>query len=156
MQKGHCINDTSKRLMDHISWWNLFFQMPCQSGFVGFLIVPLQSAREHDSILIDVWAVHCMHKKHLVCFYKNLLLVFVLFFPNDLQTSSSFLLACMRSSQTSLNAADAVNRQTSSKGFMQDNGLNQLFSYRFLSIMGGLTSTWTMPDVWTWNICLRF
>ena len=46
--------------------------MPCQSRFVGFLIVPLQLAREHDSILIDVLALHCMHKKHLICFYKNL------------------------------------------------------------------------------------
>ena len=70
--KGHCSNDTSRRLRDHISWWNLFFQMPCQSRFVGFLIVPLQSAREHDSILIDVLAVYCMNKKHLICFYKNL------------------------------------------------------------------------------------
>ena len=46
--------------------------MPCQSRVVGFLIVPLQLAREHDSILIDVLALHCMHKKHLICFYKNL------------------------------------------------------------------------------------
>ena len=28
VQKGHCINDTSRRLRDHISWWNLFFHMP--------------------------------------------------------------------------------------------------------------------------------
>ena len=74
VQKGHCIYDTSRRLMDHITWWNLFFHMPCQSRFVGFLIVPLQLAREHDSMLIDVLAVHCMHKKHLICFYKTLCL----------------------------------------------------------------------------------
>ena len=75
MQKGHCINDTSWRLRDHISWWNLFSQMPCQGRFVGFLLVPLQSARKHDSILTDVFVVHCMHKKHLICFYKNSLWV---------------------------------------------------------------------------------
>ena len=72
VQKGHCINDTSRRPRDHISWSNLFLHMPCQSRFVGFLIVPLQLAREHDSILIDVLALHCMHKNHLICFYKNL------------------------------------------------------------------------------------
>ena len=54
------------------NWWNLFFQMSCQSRFVGFLFVPLQLAKERDSILIDVLALHCMHKKHLICFYKNL------------------------------------------------------------------------------------
>ena len=47
---------------DAISWWNLFSPMPCQGRFVGFLFVPLQSARKHDSILTDVFAVHCMHK----------------------------------------------------------------------------------------------
>ena len=56
-----------------------------------------------------------------------------------------------RSSRTSLDAAEAVKRQTSSKGFMQDNGLTQLFSYRFLSILGGSRSTWAIPDVWTLN-----
>ena len=39
---------------------------------------------------------------------------------------------------------------------MQGNGLTQLFSNRFLSIMGGSRSTWTIPGVWTWTICLRF
>ena len=72
MQKGHCINDIRRRLGNHINWWNLFSQMPCQSRFVGFLIVSWQSAREHDSIPTDVLAVHCMHRKHLICFYKNL------------------------------------------------------------------------------------
>ena len=72
VQKCHCISDTSRRLRDHIDWWNLFLHMPCQSRFVGFLIAPLQLAREHDSILVDVLALHCMHKKHLICFYKNL------------------------------------------------------------------------------------
>ena len=38
----------------------------------------------------------------------------------------------------------------------QDNGLTQLFSYRFLSILGASRSTWIKPDVWTWTICLRF
>ena len=122
VQKGHCINDTSRRLRDHMSWWNLFFQMPCQSRFFGFLIVPLQLAREHDSILIDVLALHCMHKKHLIWFIRTSLWVafillqicislnvlnfcfgvlswnikadssvFVLFFLNDLLTSSPCL-----------------------------------------------------------------
>ena len=36
--------------------------MPCQSRFVGFLIMPLQSARGHDNILTDVLAVHCMQQ----------------------------------------------------------------------------------------------
>ena len=72
MQRGHCINDTNRRLRDHIIWWSLFFQMPFQSRFVGFLIVPLQSTTKYDSFLIDVLAVHCMQKKHLICFYKNI------------------------------------------------------------------------------------
>ena len=55
-----------------ISLSNLFSQMHCQSRFVDFHIVPLQPTRDHDSILINVLAVHCMHKKHLICFYKNL------------------------------------------------------------------------------------
>ena len=71
VQEGHYINDTSRRFRDHISWWNLLLHMPCQSRFVAFLIVPLQLAREHDSILIDVLALHCMQKEHLICFYKN-------------------------------------------------------------------------------------
>ena len=54
VQWGHCINDTSRRLRDHISWWNLFLEMPCQSRFVRFLIIPLQFEREHDNILINV------------------------------------------------------------------------------------------------------
>ena len=63
----------------------------------------------------------------------------------------SLCLGITRSSWASLDAADAVKRQTSSKGFMQDNGLTQLFSYRFLSILGGSRSTRTIQDVWTWN-----
>ena len=165
--------------------------------------------------------------------------------------SSPFVLSCTRSSQTSLDAADAVKRQTSPKGFMQGNGLTraaqfhfrppdylplhfglnflnpsyifiracniiymcslyhfvhksttnnanlweigskfsventdlkiysvirlglrrtspsspplcaalgltQLFFNRFLCIPGGSRSTWTIPNVWTWIICLRF
>ena len=72
VQTCHCTSDTSRRLRDHIDWRNLFLHMPCQSRFVGFPIAPLQLAREHDSILVDVLALHCMHKKHLICFYKNL------------------------------------------------------------------------------------
>ena len=63
VQKGHYINDTSRRLKDHISWWNLFYQMPCQSRFVGFLI--------------GKWTWQYPNKcfssaLHLICFYKNL------------------------------------------------------------------------------------
>ena len=49
----------------------------------------------------------------------------------------SLVLSCTRSSRTSLDAADAVKRQTSSNGFIQGYGLTQLFSNRFLSIPGG-------------------
>ena len=44
--------------------------MPCQCIFVGFLLVPLQSAREHGSILTDVLTVHCMHKNILSTFIR--------------------------------------------------------------------------------------
>ena len=154
VQKGHCINDTSRRLRDHISWWNLFLHMPCQSRFVGFLIVQL--ARKYDSILIDVLALHCMHKKHLLCTFAYHWMFWILALLFYLGISSPFVLSCPRSSRTSLNAADAVRKQTSSKGFMQGNGFTQLFSNIFLSIPGDSRSTWTIQDVWTWTICLRF
>ena len=62
----------------------------------------------------------------------------------------------MRSSRASSDPADTAKRQTSSKGCMQHNGLTQLFSNIFLSILGDSRSTRIILDVWTWTICLRF
>ena len=103
--------------------------MLCQSRFVGFLVVPLQLATEHDSILINVLALHCMHKNHLICFYKNPpcqwfssyctfayhWMFWILALVSYLGISSPFVLSCTRSSRTSLDALDAAKRQTSSR-----------------------------------------
>ena len=59
--------------------------------------------------------------------------VFVLFFPNDLETSSPFVLACTRSSRTSLDAAAAVKKQTSSKGFIRTMDWPNYFPIDFLA-----------------------
>ena len=87
VQKGHCINDTSRRLCDHISWWNLFLNMPCQSRFVGFLIVQL--AREYGSILIDVLALQCMHKNIWSAFIRTSLSVAFILLHNCLSLNVS-------------------------------------------------------------------
>ena len=174
MQKGHCINDAKRRLRDHISWWSVFPNT-----------LPEQICRfPHRAITVgkSTWQYSnwcfCMHKKLLICFYKNLpprgihhtvhlyitecfkfLLWFFCICSVYLKWPVDIFFLCLGMYEVIsniLDASDAVKRQTGSKWFMQDNGLTQLFSYRFLSILGGSIATWTIRDVWTWTICLIF
>ena len=58
VQKGHCINDTNRRLRNLISWWNLFLHT-------------ITVGKRPWQYLTYVLAVHHMHKS-IWCFYQNL------------------------------------------------------------------------------------
>ena len=179
IQKGHCINDKSRMLSDHISWWNMFFPnaLPEQICWFPHRTITVGKRTWQYPNRCSSSTLHA--QKQLICFYKNLPLSgfhptahlhitecfnFCLRYP-ILEYQGWLFWICsvfrkwpvdifslclgMYEVISKISRCSRCSEETSSKGLMQDNRLTQLFSYRFLSILGGSSSAWTNTDVWT-------
>ena len=73
MPKGHYINDTSRRLRDYVSWWNLFFKIPfiplhisISLKFLDLIFASVSSLRILRLILLYLFCCSQMTCRHLL------------------------------------------------------------------------------------------